>query len=89
MTKSVTTGRVRKAANKSMEMEHDWIDRLARIETKLDQLAEAHKANATRHDGLDQRITDIETKVNRVVGALVTANFLILFFSDKIKALFN
>lgn len=70
-------------------MEHDWIDRLARIETKLDQLADAHKTNARRHDDLDDRITEIETKINRFGGALIAVNFIILFFSDKIKAIFT
>ena len=91
MVKTASTGRVRKTATKksSPSMDHDFIDRLARIETKLDQLAESHKANANRHDDLDDRITAIETKMNRIGGALVAVNFLVLFLSDKIKAIFN
>lgn len=71
-----------------MGREEEFAERLVRIETKVDMLIDNNKtANAQRKE-LESRVEDIEKKLNVFVGALIAANFLLIFFAPQIRALF-
>ncbi|CAB4170106.1 hypothetical protein UFOVP1087_18 [uncultured Caudovirales phage] len=64
----------------------DTAERLVRVETKIDFLIK-HVENLppNPNEKMEERITKLETFVNRAVGAMVTINVIITFFAYKLK----
>jgi hypothetical protein len=59
---------------------NDVIDRLARIETKLDLFAEAQEENETR-------LVSVERKMNYGHGVVASLLFIATFFGDAIRTI--
>jgi len=67
--------------------EEEFSERLVRIETKVDMLIESKNIQMKSEKKLEERIEDIERRLNLFGGALLVINFFVLFFSDAIKAI--
>jgi predicted nuclease with TOPRIM domain len=70
-------------------MVEDLSERLVRIETKVDMLIENHKTANSQREKLEQRVEEIERRLNLFGGALIAVNFLVVFFADKIRNIFS
>jgi len=65
-------------SNTPLTVHHmEVVDRMARIETKLDM----HLDRTEQHE---KRIAWIETKVNYFIGIMVTLNGILFLLKDKI-----
>jgi len=78
----------------SAARELDTAERLVRVETKLDFVIsrmETMPPSPTclqKHTDFEERFTLLERWHNMTMGALVVANLVFIFFSDKLKGLF-
>ena len=74
--------------------EVDTASRIVRLETKLDFIIERidrlppSPICVGKHKELDDRLDAMETWRNRMVGAMLVINILVVVLMDKIKALF-
>ena len=69
--------------------DQEFAERLVRIETKLDHIADGQTKNSDKYDKMDKRITDVEAKFHKIGGVLLAINVVVLFFADKIRGVFN
>jgi hypothetical protein len=78
----------------------DFGERLVRIETKVDALfeklveaSEVREAQRVRleHsiDDIENRVSEMERRLNILTGVLIAINFAAVFFADKIRSVFN
>lgn len=84
-----------------MAPENDMAERMVRVETKLDILLAQvdklppspvcvvkHKEVDQRFEAVDKRFGMIEKWQNRLAGALIAANVLLILAMEKIRAFF-
>lgn len=70
-------------------------ERIVRVETKLDFIiAQMEKLPPSptcvlKHAEYDEKFDEMASWRNRIVGAFLVINLGLVFFVDKIKALFN
>ncbi len=70
-------------------------ERIVRVETKLDFIISAMEklppspVCVAKHTEYEKKFTDIESWRNRAVGAFLVLNLILVFFVDKIKAMFS
>jgi hypothetical protein len=74
--------------------EVDTASRIVRLETKLDFIIERldrlppSSVCVVKHKELDERLDAMETWRNRMVGAILVINILVVILMDKIRAFF-
>lgn len=66
----------------------ETVQRLTRLETKLDFVLEAVK-NPAVPKMVDERIKTLETRQNIFIGGLAALNGVYLLFQDKIASILN
>jgi hypothetical protein len=74
--------------------EVDTASRIVRLETKLDFIIERidrlppSPICIAKHEELDKRLDAMETWRNRMIGAMLIINILVVVLMDKIRAVF-
>lgn len=71
----------------------DTAERLVRVETKIDFLIKSLEnlppspTCLKQHEELEDRVTRMETWVNRAIGVVIAVNILITVFAYKLKGM--